>query len=322
MAELNCVDMSRWGGPLTQEEALCLIGRGVTHCIVGVGNPHGAGLWARKQAEMWGSQGGENLGAYVYLRFCGDAEGQLAQAFSVLSGISVDYWSIDAEDVSSDIVGMRQDEVRAYLWKCIRAVESRGYDPIIYTGQWWWRPKVGPSKEFGGYRLWDSNYPDAASVDSPVVMPWVGREYGGFGEPVIYQYKGTTDFCGQSVDLNWARDVGGNGVDKDLRNLVVGNGLDCTPWEDIPGEETVLDLFPAGTVPMSRSNPNPSTVRLTGDAAFEYAKRRGFSFGLGLADVSRLVQGLLTDNAAPAGMVNAGQLADELEKLARRLRGG
>lgn len=68
-----------------------------------------------------------------------------------------------------------------------------------------------------------------------------------------------------------------------LEAVVIGNGFDAICR---PGTE---DLFPPGTpvVPEGQSGP---VVRLTGEAAVEYGKRRGFSLGLainGLNDVVR-----------------------------------
>src|SRR3990167_1038813 len=68
-----------------------------------------------------------------------------------------------------------------------------------------------------------------------------------------------------------------------LEAVVIGNGFDAICR---PGTE---DLFPAGT-PVVPEGQGGSVVRLTGEPAVEYAKRRGFSLGLainGLNDVVR-----------------------------------
>lgn len=206
---LNAVDMSRWGGPLSVDEAELMLDAGVRLCIVGTGHPGGAGMYARQQAETWleratarGLRG--RLDAYIYLYFGGDAERQVADGMGVLGGLPVGTWWADAEDTDSP--GLRQDERRAFLWRALRAIEGRGARAGIYTGAWWWRPNMGPSTKFGQYPLWDSYYPaNDQPIVSPRVQPWQGRGYGGFGEPEIYQYHGTIDLGGQSVDLNWWR---------------------------------------------------------------------------------------------------------------------
>lgn len=74
---------------------------------------------------------------------------------------------------------------------------------------------------------------------------------------------------------------------KDLERLnaiVAGNGMMCVPWADVPGEESVLGLFPGGTkaTPRDHPDPNSTAVLLTQGAALEYSRIRGFSLGYGV----------------------------------------
>ena len=50
MIELNCVDMSRWGGDLTADEAAAMKAEGIGTVIVASG-PGGYGLMARQQGD-------------------------------------------------------------------------------------------------------------------------------------------------------------------------------------------------------------------------------------------------------------------------------
>ncbi len=70
----------------------------------------------------------------------------------------------------------------------------------------------------------------------------------------------------------------------DVAAVLVGNYYLAIPWEDAAGEPSVLDLFPPGTVPVPRNDPNPGArkVPLTGAKALAYAVRRGFSFAYAL----------------------------------------
>jgi len=200
--------MSRWGGELTSEEARCLLRGGIRTLVVGVGNPNTAGLWSVQQATSWlttaRSMGIEvRLDAYIYLYMEGDPVRQVDTAMSVLTGVPVGTWWLDAEDTESP--RLIQDDRRVFLQRCVARLAAVGVTPGIYTGRWWWRPMMGPTTEFGHLMLWDAWFPEAASADNPVIEPWPGREYGGFSEPTMYQFKGTTDLCGQSVDLGWDR---------------------------------------------------------------------------------------------------------------------
>ncbi len=217
---LNCVDMSRWGGELTEEEADCLWQRGVRHIIVGVGHPNGAGMFAHQQGSTWlrvnGARGG-TLDAYIYLYFAGDPEAQVELGSWVMGDLSVRCWWQDAEDVESPWLSPAQRI--AFLWRALWRTEAAGLRTGIYTGGWW-QDRVGYTSEFGRFDLWDSYYPRGASPENVVVQPWAGRAYGGYSEPVIYQFAGTTELCGQSVDLNWARVLEDDMADPRIDQLV------------------------------------------------------------------------------------------------------
>ena len=60
---LNCVDMSRWGGTLSDGAAAQLWAAGVRNIKVGDGGPQGAGQFARQQAETWLRLNVDALGA-------------------------------------------------------------------------------------------------------------------------------------------------------------------------------------------------------------------------------------------------------------------
>lgn len=74
-----------------------------------------------------------------------------------------------------------------------------------------------------------------------------------------------------------------------IEAIVAGNGMQLIPWEDTPGEDSVLGCFPAGTAPTPRDHPDPDATALwlTGAAAIEYCRIRGFSLGLGVGLVRK-----------------------------------
>jgi len=203
----NCVDMSRWGGELSAEEVACLRRRGVRAVVVGAGDPRGAGMWTRQQATAWIEGGGEVLEAYVYLYLAEDPVEQVRAAVREISGLGARRLWIDAEDVESR--WLSPEERLSLLIASVDEARRLGYQTGIYTGRWWWDRYIGPGPTpLSIEHLWDARYVTGATADAPAIVPWAGREYGGFGEPIMYQFAGTTDLCGQSVDLNWMRSDG------------------------------------------------------------------------------------------------------------------
>ncbi len=199
MTDPNALDCSKWGGELTSTEAACMKDAGVRLLIVGTGNPHpgGAGEWARQQAQAWLDAGGEILDAYIYLYFAGDPKAQVQQALVTLDGLPVRRWWLDAEDTESPLLTPGQRGT--FLDIALQELDRRSLDAGIYSGRWWWIPNMGNSSEFSELPLWNSYYDGVPDED--------GLPYGGWEHSAIEQYAGTTTLCGQSVDLNYAKDL-------------------------------------------------------------------------------------------------------------------
>lgn len=197
---LNCVDMSMWGGPLTADEAAQLYALGIRNIKVGVGwaGPGGAGEWSGQQARSWQSLPYDDVtvDAYIYHYMAGSAAQQVNTAMVTLHGVQVRYWWPDAEDVDSP--ALSPSDRAQFLWESIRTVEERGESVGgIYTGRWWWIPRMGDTAQFAerGYGLWNSYYDGDPDTD--------GLPYGGWTDSLVEQYQGTTILAGQSVDLNY-----------------------------------------------------------------------------------------------------------------------
>ena len=194
--KLNCVDMSRWGGELTTQEAQDMWNMGITHIIVGTGNPFGAGLWAKQQALKWLEVNPSGtVDAYIYLYMAGSASQQVSWGISSLSDVPIRMWWLDAEDVESPELTPYQRVV--FLFDCVDAIGDK--EVGIYTGRWWWIPYMDNSTAFYDMPLWNSYYDEEPDED--------GLPYGGWEHSTIEQYKGTTDIAGQSVDLNYAKNL-------------------------------------------------------------------------------------------------------------------
>lgn len=201
MPKLNCVDVSRWGGEVTLQEATDMVNNGIHRMLVGTGDPNGAGLWARQQASMARTVK-MDTGAYIYLYFAGDPVQQVHDGYNTLAGISVDEWWLDAEDTQSPNLTVN-DRLKFLNTCCIEVQKITGKFPGIYTGAWWWVPNMNNTPSFSHLPLWDSFYPPGASPTNVEIEPWENRKYGKWSSPLIYQFAGTTNLYGQSVDLNY-----------------------------------------------------------------------------------------------------------------------
>lgn len=254
MSELNCVDMSRWGGELTAEEAAAMKAAGIATVIVASG-PGGYGLMARQQGEA-AVAAGLGLEAYTYLEFESDPEWWVREALAPLDELPVARWWLDVEDTEHGRSWTPEQRI-AYVQRALDAFAAAGVFAHVYSGGWYWRPYMGNTDAFArqGRKLWNAWYDGDPDIDS---LP-----YGGWAAAAvaIEQFEGTSLVCGQSVDKNWLYFME-EGEDMELRarverleRLIGGNGVD-----DQEGK------------------------RLTGEDALAWMDGRGFSLLLGLAN--------------------------------------
>lgn len=252
MTGLNCVDMSRWGGELTADEAAEMKAAGITTVIVASG-PGGYGLMARQQGET-AVAAGLRLEAYTFLEFESDPEWWVREALSRLDGLPVARWWLDVEDIEHGRDWTPEQRV-AYVQRALDTFATAGVFAHVYSGGWFWRPYMGDTDTFArqGRKLWNAWYDGDPDID--------GLPYGGWtaADVAIEQFQGTSVVCGQSVDKNWVyfteegedmelrdrverleRLIGGNGVDDDQGNRLVGD--EALAWMDGRGFSLLLGL--------------------------------------------------------------------------------
>ncbi len=252
MSELNCVDMSRWGGELTPEEAAAMKTAGISTVIIASG-PGGYGLMARQQGEA-AVAAGLRLEAYTYLEFESDPEWWVREALARLDGLSVARWWLDVEDTEHGRSWTPEQRI-AYVQRALDAFAAAGVFAHVYSGGWYWRPYMGNTDVFArqGRKLWNAWYDGDPDID--------GLPYGGWtaAEVAIEQFEGTSLVCGQSVDKNWLyfteegedmelrarverleRLIGGNGVDDDEGKRLTG--AEALAWMDGRGFSLILGL--------------------------------------------------------------------------------
>lgn len=239
MTGLNCVDMSRWGGELTVDEAEAMRAEGIATVIVASG-PGGYGLMARQQAEA-ALAAGLRLEAYVFLGFESDPEWWVQQALARLDGLPVARWWLDVEDTDHGSDWTPEQRI-AYVQRALDAFAAAGVFAHVYSGGWFWRPYMADTDVFArqGRKLWNSWYDGDADVD--------GLPYGGWtsSDVAIEQFEGTSLVCGQSVDKNRlyfteeAEDMELRARVDRLERLIGGNGVDDEEGKRLTAEEALV----------------------------------------------------------------------------------
>lgn len=184
------VDFSQYGGALAPSTVECWKQSGVKFSVVQYSERMGQHLDALTAA------GGIDIEAYVYLYWGKDPWGQTPQTRTrnalAKAGNRISRLWLDAEDSTHPY-----DE--GQLAECVEICNELGMATGIYTGRWWWVPQTGDSRAFMHLPLWHAEY-TAPNFDA-------FQSYGGWQRPAIWQYQGTTQLCGHSVDLNQREDV-------------------------------------------------------------------------------------------------------------------
>lgn len=124
--------------------------------------------------------------------------------------------------------------------------ELRGAFQVgIYTGQYWWRDKMGDSRAFDDLPLWLANY-GTNDPDNPRT-PITSVDFGGWTTAAVHQYSSTIPVCGRGRDHNyWFLEEGLSVDDKArldrLERIVAGYGIAkdlSKPDERTTGEEAL-----------------------------------------------------------------------------------
>jgi GH25 family lysozyme M1 (1,4-beta-N-acetylmuramidase) len=183
------VDVSNYSGPISPEQARCLRQAGVEHLIAGTQ----VASICRQQLEA-ALEAGLTIDAYVYLHWRRDVVAEVQSARGTLAGLQVGRLWLDCED---DPAGLSAAEVVGRVGAALEACGPAACG--IYTGRWWWLPGTGNSTEFAGLPLWHAEY-----TFSPEARPDFDafQSYGGWTRPSMWQFQGTTQVCGLSVDLD------------------------------------------------------------------------------------------------------------------------
>lgn len=188
--------MSRWGGALTREEADCMVASGIRLAAIGSGweGTGGGGEWAREQGQM-AHDAGMLVDGYVYLYLDKDVRQQVRNAKAALNTVPIRMWWLDMEDTESPHLSVEQRV--AALDAAIEELGAVVYG--IYSARWWWNQYMAGVTKYSHLPLWNANYDNDPDEDA---LP-----FGGWEHSAIEQYGGTQEVCGQSVDINYAKNL-------------------------------------------------------------------------------------------------------------------
>jgi hypothetical protein len=268
-----CLDLSNYDADVAEPESAAALARaGVTQAIVGCQDPE----IARSQIAALRAVDIRVIGVYAFLYFGLDSAGQTQAAIDVAREFGIARVWLDVESVApNEKPGLTPGERCEELHQCVALVEDAGLECGIYTGRWYWVPRMANSTEFSRLPLWHSEYPADRHAIATV-------DYGGWTNVAIHQYASDIPLCGRNRDHNYVFEEERSMASRleDLIAVVVGNGLEATCY---PGTD---DLFPAGTTVVPEGESGPTTL-LTGETALAYAVRRGYSLALGLAIARR-----------------------------------
>jgi len=184
------VDMSSWSGEFTTREAREMKAHGVGLIIVNTWGPY-----CRQQLDS-GLKAGLRLQAYTYHYLSIPAANRLSPALRMISGFPVERLWHDYEDDENQMsVAGVIDHIRGAV-AFLDGIIPDG----IYSRREWWMRRTSGCREFIHKPSWVADYDWDPSLltASQLVDGW----------PVtLKQYSNTTNFCGQSVCMDWEVDV-------------------------------------------------------------------------------------------------------------------
>lgn len=197
------VDFSHYGGGVTPDELDCWLFQGVQFAIVQYSESTRMHL-----AQLAGSP--LEVDVYVYLYFPRSPWNQLPEervrnAIAMCQGFHVRRIWLDVEDPGDSDTPAG---TIAALQRCVAIIQAAGFEAGIYTAAWTWRSHTADSDAFAHLPLWHARYtsqsPVADLTREPTTMAaWAGGvTYGGWTQPLIWQWHNSTLFCGHSLDLN------------------------------------------------------------------------------------------------------------------------
>ena len=135
---------------------------------------------------------GCTVSGYVWCYWDLEPRGHVADALEVLreAGLGpgdLEMVWLDVEDLQS--LPLARCSVEEWLQEAVSVIEAAGYKAGIYTGQWFWQPRVRGS--FAHLPLWAAQYDGQPTLDSV-------RLFGGWTIEMVWGKQYSED----EIDLN------------------------------------------------------------------------------------------------------------------------
>ncbi|HXU82489.1 MAG TPA: GH25 family lysozyme [Polyangia bacterium] len=185
------VDISNWQN-LTPQGARALKDSGVELVIVRMSHERPALVdIALRQMQMV-VDAGMRLHGYPWAYFNEDPVATAQKWIGLYDSMPIEHVWPDCEE--TQYVG---DPAHNIDWlQMALATLKQQWPTGIYTGRWWWVPRMGNSTAFADEPLWDADY-----TNVPELHP--ASLYGGWTQRAIHQYTGNGALAGMApLDLD------------------------------------------------------------------------------------------------------------------------
>lgn len=204
-AYLSLPPDKRPGGRITPELVKCWRDNGFDHAIVGTQWP----LIAQHQLEVCGA-GGMTLDAYHWLWFDRDYLAELGRSVDAVKAYPIRRLWIDIEDASTSKSAEEMIKISHRVMELAETfTEGLPFDLGIYTGKWWWEPKMGNYSGLSHYPLWLANYLQPVEGQWPSRIPnrseldKLPAPFAGWTSAAMWQYAGSVrSLCNSNLDFN------------------------------------------------------------------------------------------------------------------------
>ena len=184
---IRAADVSRWSGQITEAQwKSAKENHGIELAIVGAW--HGAEANEHCEASLHNAQdAGLQIAAYAVLNgMRGDESIERAKA-----ACGMPWWDLAFAALDVEVRGV----TRRIIASAATKVTHGGLRPIIYTGAWFWRGRLGNPDWAAGLPLWDSRYDGKLDLEFP-------DPYGPWTKIVGKQYEGSNSDLGFNADLS------------------------------------------------------------------------------------------------------------------------
>ena len=195
-------DISHWQGNINWQK---MKSKNVKYVFMKASE--GASFRDPRFTDNWknAKEAGLYRGAYHFYR---NGVNPITQAHLLMSQLNGDKGELPLVLDCEDTIGTVDKQE---LLGCLKEIENlSGRKPIIYTGKWWWNPKVGNVEWAKEYDLWIAQYVNVSQPSLPI----------GFNKWLFWQYSSSGNGAQYGVSSNRIDLNNFNGAQEDLKAYV------------------------------------------------------------------------------------------------------